>query len=117
MTVAIDAHRLREVRQSRGLTLRALAELVGVSHVWLLKLEQGENRPSAELLERIEHALECRFPAKCGECGTPLRVEDALEEHEPLVAAVRAILRDPPAGGTYDELAHPLVKRALARAR
>ncbi len=54
------AERLREARESAGLTLEELAERAEVSKTYLWELEKdeaGEKKPSAEILLRIANAL------------------------------------------------------------
>lgn len=46
--------KLRELRRSRGITQRELAEAIGVTPAYLSALEHGQRgRPSFELLQRI----------------------------------------------------------------
>ena len=52
--------RLRQARLACGLSLRALAELVGVSAVMLSKYERGESAPSSDRLLEIATALGVR---------------------------------------------------------
>jgi len=44
---------IRYVRETKGLTQRAAAELLGVSDVHLCNLEHGKARPSAQLLNKM----------------------------------------------------------------
>ena len=48
--------RLRRLRERRGLTLTTLAEQTGISKSTLSRLENGERRPSLELLLPLAHA-------------------------------------------------------------
>jgi transcriptional regulator with XRE-family HTH domain len=54
--------RIRELRQSRGMTLRDLAPLVGVGFTYLSKVENGKldfgEYPSDALIRRLSKALE-----------------------------------------------------------
>lgn len=52
--------RLHQARQARGLSLRALAERVGVSAVMLSKYERGESVPSSDVLLELSEALGVR---------------------------------------------------------
>lgn len=45
------------LRESRGLSLRALAESCGVSPSTLSQIEQGETSPSVATLEKLAHGL------------------------------------------------------------
>jgi transcriptional regulator with XRE-family HTH domain len=49
--------RVRELRQERGLTLKALGGRAGLSHPFLSQLERGLARPSVGSVERIARAL------------------------------------------------------------
>jgi transcriptional regulator with XRE-family HTH domain len=51
---------LRQRRIRRGLTRAALANKVDVSPAMITYLEQGERRPSIELLDALASALGCR---------------------------------------------------------
>jgi transcriptional regulator with XRE-family HTH domain len=48
---------LREQRTASRLSLRQLAEQVGVSNPYLSQIERGLRRPSAEVLQQIAKAL------------------------------------------------------------
>jgi transcriptional regulator with XRE-family HTH domain len=45
--------KLHALRQQRGLTLRQLADLVGVHNTHLSKIELGKKRPSSDLILQI----------------------------------------------------------------
>jgi transcriptional regulator with XRE-family HTH domain len=49
--------RVRELRRQRGLTLKALGGLAGLSHPFLSQVERGLARPSVTSVERIATAL------------------------------------------------------------
>jgi transcriptional regulator with XRE-family HTH domain len=49
--------RVRSLRHQRGLTLKALGRLAGLSHPFLSQVERGLARPSIASVERIAHAL------------------------------------------------------------
>jgi transcriptional regulator with XRE-family HTH domain len=57
-TAADLGARVRELRQDRGLTLKALGRQAGLSHPFLSQLERGLARPSVGSVERIAQALE-----------------------------------------------------------
>ena len=50
--------KIREYRKSRGLTQEKLAEIIDVNQRQLVRIESGENYPSAETFEKICLALE-----------------------------------------------------------
>ncbi len=49
--------RVRSLRRQRGLTLKALGRLAGLSHPFLSQVERGLARPSVTSVERIAEAL------------------------------------------------------------
>lgn len=51
------AHRLRELRDSQGLTLAALAERSGVSRSNISLIERGESSATATVLDKLSAAL------------------------------------------------------------
>lgn len=66
------ALQLRSLREARGLSLRALASLVGVSSVTVWKWEKGDSKPRSRLIAPLARALEVppaqfESPAKGGE--------------------------------------------------
>lgn len=52
--------RLRRRRLERGLTLQALAELVGLSRKSLGYIERGEREPRPGNITKLADALDCR---------------------------------------------------------
>ena len=50
--------RLRKYRESRGLTQKKFAQLIGVSNARVSNWEQGINRPDADILADICRVLE-----------------------------------------------------------
>ncbi len=48
---------IRQVREQAGLSLRDLAELTGMAHSTIMRIEQGEVSPRTDSLERICKAL------------------------------------------------------------
>ena len=50
------AARIRRARRTSGLSLDRLGELAGTSRHHLIRLERGDHRPRAEMLERIAGA-------------------------------------------------------------
>ncbi|AHE55521.1 LexA family protein [Sphingomonas sanxanigenens] len=51
-------NRIREIRNAKGLTMRDLADKMGVHFTTLAKIERSERRLSLEWMERIASALE-----------------------------------------------------------
>lgn len=49
--------KLRKLREAHGLSLRALADMVGMSYVALFRLEVGETDPRLSTLRRLAAAL------------------------------------------------------------
>jgi len=52
------AMRIRKLRESKGLSQRALAEEAGVSPATLSLIEQGQNSPSVATLEKLAYGLQ-----------------------------------------------------------
>jgi transcriptional regulator with XRE-family HTH domain len=48
---------IRKLRERRGLTQAALAERIGMSAIFIRKLESGERLASIDTLERLAEAL------------------------------------------------------------
>jgi transcriptional regulator with XRE-family HTH domain len=49
---------LKEAREQKGIGIRELSRNAGCSHVYLLKIEQGERTPSPSLLNELQRELE-----------------------------------------------------------
>lgn len=49
--------RLREARKQKGMSVRALAELAGVDHTAISRIERGERGMSVEMAEKLANAL------------------------------------------------------------
>lgn len=52
-------NRLRELREAQGLTTTQLAEMCGMSHSTISKVENGKWSVSLDLLSKIAGALGC----------------------------------------------------------
>lgn len=52
------AQQIRALREAQGLTVRVLADLVGVSKVTIWKWEKGSCKPSARLITSLAKALD-----------------------------------------------------------
>ena len=48
---------LKEAREQKGIGIRELSRRVGCSHVYLLKIEQGQRTPSPGLLNELQREL------------------------------------------------------------
>ncbi len=51
------ARNLRDLRAKRGLSLRDLAPLAGITHAHIGLIEHGRRTPSLEVVEKIAKAL------------------------------------------------------------
>lgn len=60
---------IRELREARGVSLRALAEASGVNFTTIRHIERGDNSPSVATLEKILDAL-----------GASLKIEEGRSE-------------------------------------
>jgi transcriptional regulator with XRE-family HTH domain len=82
--------RVRELRRSRGLTLKALGREAGLSHPFLSQLERGLARPSVGSVERIAQALE--VPVSSLWARPPLESATVVRRPEDAGDGVRTIL-------------------------
>lgn len=60
---ALFGERLTELRQKRGLTVRALAEAAAMSFTYVSDMERGQKVPSLTTLVRLAVALDCKLTA------------------------------------------------------
>ncbi|MEW6261488.1 MAG: XRE family transcriptional regulator [Thermodesulfobacteriota bacterium] len=65
--------RLKELRQTQGLTLKALAKKSGISITYLNQIERGKSNPSIGTLRKIAAAMNTTFASLMGfeEASTP----------------------------------------------
>ena len=84
--------RVRTLRHERGLTLKALGRLAGLSHPFLSQVERGLARPSMASVERIAAALN----VPVAQLWTPPRSRDVtvLRHDEGAMAEGDALLRE-----------------------
>jgi transcriptional regulator with XRE-family HTH domain len=81
---------IRRQRELQELSLRQLADLVGISNPYLSQIERGLREPSEKVLDAIARSLELSAEGLY-EQGGRRRGEDDGEEEEPaVVAAIRA---------------------------
>jgi transcriptional regulator with XRE-family HTH domain len=80
---------IRDQRELHDLTMRQLADLVGISNPYLSQIERGLREPSERVLEGIAKSLSISVDALREQAG--LHVDD--EEETP--AVVEAIKSDP----------------------
>lgn len=59
--------RVREVRQERGLSQMALADLLQVTTTYIGRIERGERSPSLPTIARLAKALETSVSELCRE--------------------------------------------------
>ncbi|MCZ2077921.1 MAG: helix-turn-helix domain-containing protein [Bryobacterales bacterium] len=57
--MAFRGDRLKLIREKRGLSQAALADLAGVSKRQITRYEGGSGDPTSDTLYRIAHALQC----------------------------------------------------------
>jgi transcriptional regulator with XRE-family HTH domain len=67
--------RVRALRRERGLTLKGLGRLAGLSHPFLSQVERGLARPSVSSVERIAAALD----VSVARLWAPPRTGDAVQ--------------------------------------
>ena len=85
------AQQLRSLREAQGLSIRALATLVGVSSVTIWKWEKGDSKPRPRLIPKLAQALHVS-PG-----SLPPRAGRALEPDVPI---------DAPKAGSVDQAEH-----------
>jgi transcriptional regulator with XRE-family HTH domain len=81
--MALDIQFLRQARLDRGVTLRHLAEGLGVSPSFLTLIEKGRRRAKSELLERYSELLES---AERATLTTPTQVNPIVDRVLTLLA-------------------------------
>jgi transcriptional regulator with XRE-family HTH domain len=82
--------RVRELRRVRGLTLKALGRMAGLSHPFLSQLERGLARPSVASVERIARALD--VPVSSLWTDPPLESAIVVRRPEGSADGVREVL-------------------------
>jgi transcriptional regulator with XRE-family HTH domain len=80
---------IRRQRELQELSLRQLADLVGISNPYLSQIERGLREPSEKVLDAIAHSLELSAEGLY-EQGGRRRGEENDAETPAVVAAIRA---------------------------
>jgi transcriptional regulator with XRE-family HTH domain len=81
---------IRRQRELQELSLRQLADLVGISNPYLSQIERGLREPSEKVLDAIARSLELSAEGLY-EQGGRRRADEGHEQDEPaVVAAIRA---------------------------
>lgn len=78
------AARIRSLRESRGLSLRGLADAAGISPATLSQIEQGQTSPSVATLEKLAHGLRVPIAAFFADTGEEAAVEVLALENCPI---------------------------------
>lgn len=86
------ARLIRQAREQRRLSLRALANKAGTSHSTLIAYEQGRKKPTTDTLQRILSA--CDFAVDVT-LRPRIRDQVGLERGEELVAALELAAQFP----------------------
>lgn len=95
------AHRVRDLRRARGLTLEQLAEHSGVSRSMISLIERQETSPTAAVLNKLADAFGLSLPALfAGE-------HDRVEPEPVSRRAQQTVWTDPASGYTRRHLSPP----------
>ena len=85
----LSGSRIRAVRKERNMTVRKLAELVGITEESLMHIECGARRPSYQTIYNIAEALDASLDFITGRVNkpdeyvaTPLIEEEGLSEKQ-----------------------------------
>jgi transcriptional regulator with XRE-family HTH domain len=81
---------IRSQRELQDLTMRQLADLVGISNPYLSQIERGLRDPSARVVEAIADNLEMSAEALKQHQTRPRAGEAASGEEAAVIAAIRA---------------------------
>jgi transcriptional regulator with XRE-family HTH domain len=90
---ALIARRVRELRDSHGLSLEALAERSGVSRSNISLIERGQSSPTAAVLDKLATALGVALASLFEAPATPAEAPSPLAR-----AAEQAVWTDPGSG-------------------
>jgi transcriptional regulator with XRE-family HTH domain len=81
---------IRRQRELQDLSMRQLADLVGISNPYLSQIERGLRDPSERVLDAIARNLELSAEAVHEHSGRRARGEEEDREESPVVEAIRA---------------------------
>ena len=81
---------IRRQREMQKLSMRQLADLVGISNPYLSQIERGLREPSEKVVDAIARNLELSAEALYEQGGRRRGKEDADEEKPAVAAAIRA---------------------------
>lgn len=82
------AKRLREVRQSRGITQAELARLGGITPSYLSRLEAGKIAPGVDMVERLAQVLGIQPTDLLPDAGAPDALAVLVEQAKNLLAVL-----------------------------
>jgi len=87
MNQSIDAisYNLKNIRESRGLSLEQLAELTGVSKSMLRQIEMGKSSPTITTMWKVANGLRISFTALMAEQDTHTEVQ-SFKFNKPILA-------------------------------
>lgn len=106
--MVLPGQKIRQLRQERGYSLRALAKRADVSVAYLSKLERDESSPTVALLTRLAEALSVAVEELVD--STP-----PAEEQAALPASLVEFINR--FQGEFPELADPEWERTLSQVR
>src|SRR5215216_3548929 len=83
---------IRRQRELQKLSMRQLADLVGISNPYLSQIERGLREPSEKVLDALARNLEISTDAlsERGRRRTGRNGDEVRDEETPVVAAIRA---------------------------
>ena len=79
--MSVFAKRLKEMRESKGLTRKELGKASGVDPSLISRYESGERSPTADNLLKIAKTLECSTDYLLGLTDNPQPWSNDLPEH------------------------------------
>lgn len=79
--IAALGRRLRELRQTIGLSQEKFAARAGLDRTYYARMERGERNPSVKQLAKIAYALSVPVAALFAESDQHIPGEDAMEQH------------------------------------
>jgi len=88
-----EPHRLRDLREAKGLSQQQLAKLAGMSQSVIAKSERGDNLPGSEVLDKLAQGLDCTIDYLHGR-GSHYDSPAAAASHMALEVAQRSFNDD-----------------------